>query len=122
MSCLFESFTKYINFLNKNEDMTATKLRNIICNYLTTNPKMFDDIDIKKIINWDSNLTLEKYIEIMRDEKSWGGGIEIKSFCELTNLNVNVHLPDRRIIEFKSSSPNGLIINISYNGSHYEAL
>ncbi len=124
MSCLFESLTKFVNHLNKNENMDSLRLRNIICDYLSTNPNLMNDnkIDTKLLISATTDINLEQYIQTMRNPITWGGGIEIKCFCELTGLGVNVHLIDKKIIEFRPTNPNNMIINIFYTGNHYEAL
>ncbi len=124
MSCLFESLTKFVNYLNKNENMDSLRLRNIICDYLSTNPNLMNDnnIDTKLLISASNNINLDQYINIMRNTSSWGGGIELKCFCELTGLGVNVHLINKKIIEFRPSKSNNMIINIFYTGDHYEAM
>ena len=110
MSCLFES----LSFFFKNIDHYT--MRNMICEYLLTDPKILDDISANNITSWESDMKLEDYVQRMRSTASWGGGIEIKCFCEIFGLMVNVHHKDE-IIEFipTNSKPKG-IINIKYTG------
>lgn len=116
MSCLFRSLSYFIDGVNENS------LRNKICNYLASNPKILDEISANEITKWESNVPLPAYVENMRKQSTWGGGIEIKCFCELTNLNVNVIFGNKGI-KFQPSSNNAQgEINVTYTGSHYEPL
>jgi ubiquitin thioesterase OTU1 len=115
MSCLFKSLSYFVNGIDEND------LRNIICNYLLTNPKIFDDLDINEITKIDSDINLNQYVSQMRNPNTWGGGIEIKSFCNIFNTKVIVHsLLNNRIIEFLPNANYNYCINILYNGNHYE--
>lgn len=117
MSCLFDSLSKNL------DTHTSSTLREIICDYLDTNPFLIDNITAEKIIYYESKLTLEEYIRKMRCSSTWGGGIEIKSFCNIFKINVNViNIRDSfKIIEFLSNeSCIKYLIEISWSGNHYE--
>jgi hypothetical protein len=113
MACLFDSLS---NFLI---DINSHQLRQIICNYIQTNPKIIDDIDINSIIEWDSNINLNDYVSKMRNNSEWGGSIEIKSFCDIFGIDVIV-IYNNETIHFKSKyQPNNYEIYLNYTGNHY---
>jgi len=137
MSCLFRSLSHHVYNLGTEE------LRQMICNYLESDPVMMED----KFSNWlvilqqnpasiplssmsSSTKHLKDYVQSMRRPSTWGGGIEINSFCELFDTRVIVHHVDSRSkhssnqpIEFLPSKNNYQhTIHISYNGVHYEPM
>ena len=119
MSCLFDSLSKFSSNCSSNE------LRTIICDYLIQNPTLIDNLKADEIINYDSNMSLEKYIEKMRLSSTWGGSIEIKSFCNIFNINViviNIRDNNERI-EFLCNDDNcKRYIEITWSGGHFERL
>lgn len=64
----------------------------------------------------------------MRNNATWGGAIEIKTFCEMYQVNVMVlnirnNETDKdspKEIKFIASSPSTRWIGISWNGGHFE--
>ena len=113
MSCLFRSLAIFINIGTDN-------LRQKICDFLEENPKLIDgknnSLRVSDIVSEDFFLL---YIKNMRNAETWGGGIEIKAFCEIYEYQVNVTIPNDKIISFY---PKGLpvrIINISWTGNHF---
>ena len=112
MSCLFRSLS---NFISSDTD----ELRQKICDFLEQNPIIFDDIKADKAIEWEKNISLQEYVNEMRKNETWGGAIEIKSFCEIFKIQVNVHISSIKIIDFMPSTPPVSIINISWNGNHF---
>lgn len=131
MSCLFNSFSSFQNVVNKDNSLA---IRQKICDYIATNPILFDDINANTIIEWETNMNLQDYVKNMRSTFTWGGAIEIKCFCEIYNCNVEVvnirseggiTLLTRNIL-FQSSKNLDLepfpLIRISWNGGHYEPL
>jgi hypothetical protein len=116
MSCLFKSLAHFIHNIDEHT------LRTYICDYLNTNPCLIDDIQLDIITRLDSNMSLPQYINNMSNQNTWGGGIEIKCFCNLFNIKVNVHISNN-IIEFlpSNNTPIGQI-NILYTGNHYEPI
>lgn len=119
MSCLFDSLSKNI------KNYSSNHLRQIICDYLIQNPILIDDLRAEQIIYYECNMTLQKYVDKMRLSRTWGGSIEIKSFCNIFNINViviNIRDNNERI-EFLSSNPDcSLYIEISWSGGHFTYL
>ena len=108
MSCLFRSLAKFVN-------LKADNLRQKICDFLETNPELIDTVKLSDITPHE----FSTYINDMRNDETWGGGIEIKAFCEIYNYQVNIYISDSKIITFY---PKGLpirIINISWTGNHF---
>ena len=117
MSCLFDTLCTHVS-------LSSSELRNNICNYLTDNPKMFDDTRAEDYVMWNDEGygNLEQYIRRMRNSGSWGGAIEIKAFCNMYNKHINVY--DNRgkgnVINFVDDErKNRKVININWNGGHY---
>ena len=116
MSCLFESLSYYV------QGTDASRLRHIICEFLKTNPTIFDNIKVDEITKHESGISLEQYIDNMRNQSTWGGGLEIKTFCDIFNIQVDViSLPNGgRKIEFIPNSGNPMgKIGIVWNGGHF---
>ena len=116
MSCLFQSLSHFINYLDENA------LRNIICDYLQSNPTIFDTISANQMIGWRDDMELSKYIIEMRNNNTWGSSLEIKAFCNIFNIVVIVHYLGKEI-EFIPIMPNPrFLIRINYTGNHYEPM
>jgi hypothetical protein len=133
MSCLFNSLSRFV-------DDNSGEIRRKICDYLETNPILFSEVKAEDIILWESNTTLFNYVSKMRHISTWGGAIEIRAFCNLYNLSVEVvNIRDskgeksiffpcniKNVVESNEIEEN--IINeesrakISWNGGHYEPL
>ena len=111
MSCLFDSLSKFVN-------ISSDKLRQQICNYLRSNPKILDDINVSELIKWENGMDIHNYINKMENHYTWGGGIEIKCFCEIYQISVIVFHNNRQI-EFIPSGEYKTIINLNYTGNHY---
>ena len=118
MSCLFNSLSYFI------KQISSDQLRNIICDYLLSNPNLFDVVDAKNATEWESGMDLDQYVSKMRNTTTWGGGIEIKAFCQIFNLYVVVYLNTGIQVEFSPNFPNEQTqsIKINYNGNHYEPI
>ena len=112
MSCLFKALC---NFSPDSTD----ELRQKICDFLEKNPILFDTIHVSNIVKWEKNKTLKDYITEMRNNETWGGAIEIKSFCEIYKIQVNVHTIGGKIISFIPLTIPTAIINISWSGNHF---
>ena len=113
MSCLFTSLANFHPGINTNQ------MRLLIVNYLSTNPKL-GGINTSTLIKWEKNIPINRYIFQMRQQNQWGGAIEIKAYCDIFKINVNVKsLPNSKIIEFLSKYKTDKIINIQWNGFHY---
>ena len=112
MSCLFKALS---NFIPDNTE----ELRSKICNFLEQNPILFADIKVNNIVKWEKDMVLNEYIMNMRSNETWGGAIEIKSFCELYKIKVNVHLANNKIINFIPLDDPIAIINITWIGNQF---
>lgn len=117
MSCLFNSLSHFFQ-----ED--SNTIRQIICNYLETNGKIIEGLDTEIILSLDNSKN--DYIKQMRQQTTWGGAIEIQAASNIWNVRILVHnIRDiHNIIEFIpiiNKYYQGTI-NISWNGSHYEAI
>lgn len=115
MSCLFDTLSVHVG-LGSNE------LRQKICDYLEENPNLFEDISTEEYVKWvgEGYPNLKSYIMKMRNRSTWGGAIEIKAFCNMFNVNVNVNEKrgKNNKIEFVvDKDTNELTIN--WNGGHY---
>ena len=116
MSCLFNTLSNFV-------DLNSNELRKNICNYLSNNPRMFEDVTASDYVTWSNEgyKNLEDYINRMRHNSTWGGAIEIKAFCNMYFMNVNVLDTRTNIntIEFVEGSKGKQTINIKWNGGHY---
>ena len=125
MSCLFDSLGEALN-------LPGNIIRNDICNYLETNPYLIKDVSFENIVAWindnenDENGggSMNEYITRMRQESTWGGGTEIKSFVNMTGINVIIistrHEDRGEYILFSSeNSTDKRVIVLNWNGSHY---
>lgn len=118
MSCLFRSLARFLP-----KEIGPNKLRIIICNYLSKNPKLIDDLKANQIIKWENGMNLEQYIRRMRMNSSWGGAIEIRAFCDIFKRNVIIwSIPNKKFIEFISRYENDHFDKLYWNGYHYEPL
>jgi hypothetical protein len=117
MSCLFQSLGYFLT------DTNPERLRQEICNYLSSNPKLIDNLSIEELASFEGT-NLKNYISDMRQSSTWGGAIEIKAFCDIFNINVNVIiLKDKKTVNFLSTNQPSLgTITISWNGSHFEPI
>ena len=111
MSCLFHSLSKFIS-------INSDELRQIICNYISQNPILFDSIKAQDVILWENGMNFEDYVRGMRYNTTWGGAIEMKAFCDIYKIQVNVHV-NNRVISFHPTGEIIKIININWNGIHF---
>lgn len=120
MSCLFRSLSAFVEGLHEDG------LRQIICNYLEQNPPLMDDLSLRDILHIDGMDTSE-YVRNMRCPSTWGGALEIKSFCEIYQVGVVVHIHQTgRDVVFKPSSMENATslraVRIVWTGNHYEPI
>jgi len=123
MSCLFQSLSSFVS----HQDFI--KLRQDICDFLQTNPKLVGgEIDLKTIAELDDT-NIEKYVSHMRSNSTWGGAIEIRAFCEMYDVNVIVKNirnaatnEEETYIEFLCSNNKDRWVVISWNGGHFEPI
>ena len=89
-----------------------------MCDYLQNNPTLFDEIKASDWIFWENNTNLHNYVNNMRHPYTWGGAIEIKCFCNIYTVQVNVHFQNKIISFYPNNTPTK-IININYTGNHF---
>lgn len=120
MSCLFDSLSKFV------VNMSGGRLRQIIVEYLKTNPLIMDDISFSSMMSWenDEQDSSETYLARMSKDDTWGGAIEIKAFCKLYRCRVDVHIPTigKIVSFFPDENENNTVCNIMWTGNHFEAL
>lgn len=114
MSCLFRSLSFYL------KEMNEMQLRENICNFLQLNPTMMDCMKLEDILKIEGT-ELQHYVQGMRSEHTWGGAIEIKAFCELFKVAVEVAVyQNEKTILFQPSVPTNLVVRIEWTGNHFE--
>jgi len=117
MSCLFNTLCTFVN-------LEGEELRHNICNYLSNNPKMFENVSAEDYVKWNNEgyNNINEYIRDMKKNYTWGGAIEIKAFCNMYNKHVNVHDVRTRkqsVINFIDEDRVRDTIDINWNGGHY---
>ena len=113
MSCLFDSLTYFLNY-------TSEQIRQKICDYLQNNKPIIDGLETNFILELED----ENYVENMRKNYQWGGGIEIQAACNIWNLRIiiiNLIVKDNNHIEFIPITKKYIYtIYLTWNGNHYE--
>ena len=120
MSCLFDSLSRFV----KDDTVDGTSLRQIICNYLSTNPLLMDDntVDLPTIILIETGLAADNYVSLMRNQSTFGGAIEIRAFTKIYNLNVNVKVVQTgKSIDF-IENPEYKWCVLAWTGNHFDAV
>lgn len=116
MSCLFDSLSFFITELDGKE------LRKEISKYIAEDPVLIEpNTKLSTILQYEDK-SLQDYVDEMSKDSTWGGGIEIKAFCEMFKIRVFVHvLRDSKIIKFYPSQNNfeKKYIEIFWNGYHF---
>jgi hypothetical protein len=115
MSCLFQS-------LGQLTGLDPKKLRHAICNFILQNTELMEGVDTAKVVEWESQQSLDDYVRIMRSTSTWGGATEIAAFVNLYNVPVTVvDLRTHKNIEFKPNRRSRKkALTITWNGSHYQ--
>ena len=116
MSCLFDSLNKFA------KESSAQELRQKICNFLSDNNKLMDDLTSEQVIDFESNIPLERYVSLMRQPCTMGGATEIKAFCIMYKLNVKVRsIPNGKEIDFiyHKKSP---FVGLVWTGGHFDPM
>ena len=127
MSCLFNSLRKCFAS-SSSLALSHLALRLEIMAYLARNPIIFDDISASTAILAETGEDLQTYVRRMSKTSEWGGGLEIKAFCNLFGKRVHVHYnDDGDSLHFdpevplpSSSSPEE--VHLLFTGNHYEHL
>jgi hypothetical protein len=117
MSCLFDSLSKFAN-------IDSNSIRQIICEYLDNNGKIMEGLDTDFVLSLD--IPKDEYIRLMKQSNTWGGGIEIQAACNIWNVRIVIHnltnLINNKIEFLPINKVVKATINISWNGSHFEAI
>ena len=111
MSCLFNSLSHFI-------PENSYNIRQKICDYLEENNPIIEGLETKFILDLEN----PNYIRDMRNTSTWGGAIEIKAFCDMYEIDVEVYIVSTcKKVLFKSNKKhrNGLL-KIYWTGNHYE--
>lgn len=116
MSCLFDSLSKFSG------GMQTDILRLHICDYLQTNPVLFDDLRAADVVKHEVNMTLANYVANMRLSGTMGGATEIRAFTKLFKKNVLVKsLPNGKNIEFIENSRYSWC-GLVWTGGHFDPI
>lgn len=119
MSCLFNSFSRFVG-------EKPQIIRQKICDYLSTNPILCQDISASTAIlaDYGKDGNLDAYIMRMRSPSTMGGATEIRAFVNLWKRPVLVYSrPNRRQIEFTCELPleqQGSQVKLNWTGGHYD--
>jgi hypothetical protein len=112
MSCLFISLSYFFN-----EDHII--IRKKICNYLELDNIIIDGMKTSDVLSIDR----DNYILDMNNLSTMGGAIEIQCACNIWNCQINVHHSNNKYIDFLPLNKCiNKIINIHWNGGHYEPI
>lgn len=116
MSCLFDSLSHFIT------NVDSPKMRSMIVNYLSTNPKLMEDNKFSDLLSFgDHPVELNDYIRHMSNTDTWGGAIEIKAFADMFSIRVLINLTTTgKQIEFLPKNQYQTTICLLYTGNHYE--
>ena len=115
MSCLFRSLAAH------HEGMNTQRMRHHICSFMQTNPKIVDDTRVYDWIDW-GGAEVKSYINAMRKSNTWGGAMEIRSYCVLFRRSVHVHVVSNgRVVEFPLLK-NSPVTKLLWLGNHFEPI
>lgn len=116
MSCLFNSLSYFVG-------EGPQVIRNKICDFLEKDEVLFDTVRCSDATQWEQNSELSKYVSSMRSPSVWGGAIEIKAFCELWNISVEVYSSSCRLVaSFVPSTSSSRVVKLRWTGSHYDPI
>lgn len=126
MSCLFRSLSAFV-------PISTQTLRNYICDYMLSNPKLYgeDDARLFDILQWQGCDDPLEYIAEMRDPETWGSAIEIACFVNMLYCKVEVVFADtgrrcefipRPALDMRTGGMKTIqhTAVIWYTGNHYE--
>lgn len=113
MSCLFNSLSYH------HPGISSSRMRHMICDFLSSNPPLIDNIRAGEWISWAGS-DLKEYTRIMRSPNTWGGAIEIRAYCLIFRRSLHVHVvKNGRVVEFllTKDSP---VTRVVWSGNHFE--
>lgn len=113
MSCLFDT----LGFLL---GLPSNHVRQTICDYLEHNKPVIDGISTVDILKMER----PNYIETMRKQYTWGGGVELSAACSIWSLCINVEISsENRYIQFVPLSGGyNKTCQIRWTGNHFSPL
>jgi len=129
MSCLFNSVFSLLN--QTFHQAGINNLRYFLIFYIKNHfdEKIDETMTIKE---WCSLASIEKfgednidkYLKIMNNDSTWGGGFEIAIMSHVFGLIIHVVQKDKTISTFNNCFNKKAFYNVylDYNGSHYEPL
>ena len=129
MSCLFNSVFSLLN--DTFRDSSINNLRYFLIFYIRNHldEKIDDTMTIK---DWCSLASIEKfdvddiekYLQDMNNDSTWGGGFEIAIISHVFRLIIHIVQKDKIITVFNNCTNYKPFYNIylNYNGSHYEPI
>jgi len=121
MSCLFISIGRLVN-------ESPNNVRQSVCNYMDENlDTLYQGMQIKDWIQWQTNSTPTQYISRMRNSSTWGGAMEIAMCTRIYKVDIHVYAAynqKKRLAEFVWDETRTACIqlHISWTGAHYEPL
>lgn len=116
MSCLFNSLSRFVQ-------ENPQTIRQRVCDFLEGDNILFDDVRSSDATMWENNTDLSKYVSSMRSPSVWGGAIEIKAFCEIWGVAVEVFsVQGKSLALFVPSVPSTKTARLQWTGSHYTPL
>lgn len=129
MSCLFNSIFSLLNDTFYNAGIH--NLRYFLIFYIKNhmNDKINNDMTIKEWCELASlekfgQINIEKYLKIMNNDSTWGGGFEIAIISHIFRLIIHVNMKGKTVSIFNNCNDKKPFYNVylDYNGSHYEPI
>lgn len=120
MSCLFNSLQYFI------PSLTPFQIRRQICDYLSQNQAVIEDLDTHELLNTIHSHGAENYVKEMRNSATWGTAIEIQAACNIWRTAIVVinkrDNPSTKIMFVPVKSAAQSTISVSWTGNHYEPI
>ena len=111
-SCLYSSIGYQLNHKDFNE-MTKYEYRQLLANHL-------EKMELDSVM---LGMSKEEYINNVLDVTSWGGGTDIRFFCDMFQMQISViNIQTNSISTFGEDKPYPQRIYLIYNGIHYDPL
>lgn len=107
------------------------QLKHFIIRSMEKHPQMtISDLPLAQWVQYDSNMSLEQYISVARQNGFWCGGIENAVLCSLVNMIITIYSAHtfQPMAQFdlyhvhheRKCAP--AEVNLLYTGAHYMAL
>lgn len=109
-SCLFNSILYAIGY----DSMTPQDLRNIVVNYIRSDPQTYNEAILGR--------SVEEYCNWILKKDSWGGAIELGILSDYFNIKILcLDIETNNFIIFEQEKSSQFIILV-YSGIHYDLL